>query len=302
MSSRVAADQAKTLCVRGENNMPVAFVDGVETYYETRGSGSPLLMFAPGGFDATVEKWLEASAWKGMNALDALSAEHTLVVYDRRESGKSGGKLERLSWMSYTRQAKALLDHLQIDSAYILGGCMGCSVALAFAAHYPGATRALLLHWPVGGYRWKIAGLDRFERHYKFAQQHGLKGVIERAQAGKSFWADPESGPWASVIGRDRRFAAEFAAQDLDRYLGIVRTSGRTFFDRDTVTGPEPEELMGIKSPALIIPGDDPSHATSGAHYLRECLSHREFWNVMPPEQTTRDVCDRILEFCRANG
>ena len=281
--------------------MPVAVVDGVECYYELRGSGSPLLMFAPGGFDATVEKWLEASAWKGMNALDALAAEHTLIVYDRRESGRSGGRVERLSWGCYTRQAKALLEHLKIDSAYILGDCMGCSVALAFAVHYPAATRALLLHWPVGGFRWKTAGLDRFERHYKFAQQHGLKEIIERAHAGKSFWADPESGPWASVIEHNRGFAAELAGHDLDRYLGIVLTSGRTLFDRDTATGPEPEELIGIKSPALIIPGDDPSHATSGAHYLRECLPHREFWNIMPPEQTTPKVCDRILEFCRAN-
>jgi pimeloyl-ACP methyl ester carboxylesterase len=282
--------------------MPVAVTDGVETYYETRGSGSPLLMFAPGGFDATVEKWLVASAWKGINALDALAAEHTLIVYDRRESGQSGGRVERLDWASYTRQAKALLDYLRIDSAYVFGGCMGCSVALAFGAHYPKATRALLLHWPVGGVRWKIGGLARFHRHYEFARQHGLNKVIERAHTGKSFWADPESGPWASVIERDQRFADEFAAQDLERYLGIVLTSGRGFFDRDTATGPEPEELMGIKSPALIIPGDDPSHATSGAHYLRECLPQNEFWNVMPPEQTTRKVCDRILEFCRDRG
>jgi pimeloyl-ACP methyl ester carboxylesterase len=280
--------------------MPVAVVDGVETYYETRGSGSPLLMFAPGGFDATVEKWLVASAWKGINALDALAAEHTLIVYDRRESGQSGGRVERLDWASYTRQAKALLDYLKIDSVYVLGGCMGCSVALAFGTHYPKATLALLLHWPVGGVRWKAGGLERFHRHYDFARQHGLNKVIERAHTGKSFWADPESGPWASVIERDQRFADEFAAQDLERYLGIVSTSGRGFFDRDTATGPEPEELMGIKSPALIIPGDDPSHATSGAHYLRECLPQNEFWNVMPPEQTTRKVCDRILEFCRA--
>jgi pimeloyl-ACP methyl ester carboxylesterase len=282
--------------------MAVAVVDGVETYYETRGLGSPLLMFAPGGFDATVEKWLVASAWKGINALDALAAEHTLIVYDRRESGQSGGRVERLDWASYTRQAKALLDHLKIDSAYVFGGCMGCSVALAFAAHYPKATRALLLHWPVGGYRWKVGGLERFHRHYEFARQHGLREVIERTHTGKSFWADPQAGPWASVIERDQRFADEFAAQDLERYLGIVSTSGRGFFDRDTATGPEPEELMGIKSPALIIPGDDPSHATSGAHYLRECLPQNEFWNVMPPEQTTRKVCDRILEFCRDRG
>ncbi len=282
--------------------MPTAVIDGLEVYYETKGSGSPLLMFAPGGFDATVDKWVAASAWTGINALDALAAEHTVVVYDRRESGRSGGRVEHLKWGSYTRQAKALLDHLRIDSAYVMGGCMGCSVALAFGVDYPQATRGLLLHWPVGGYRWKVNGLDRFRRHYDFAKANGLKPVAERAQTGKSFWADPESGPWASVIARDVRFAENFVARDLDRYLGMVVTSGRGFFDRDTATGPEPEELMGIKAPALIIPGDDSSHATSGAHYLRECLPNNEFWPVMPPEQTTRKVCDRILEFRRVHG
>ncbi|MGH7827064.1 MAG: alpha/beta fold hydrolase [Candidatus Binatia bacterium] len=282
--------------------MALATIDGLEVHYEIYGSGSPIMMFAPGGFDATMDKWRVASAWTGMNALEALAKEHTLVLYDRRESGKSGGRVERLGWATYTRQAKALLDHLDISSAYVMGGCMGCSVALAFGVHYPEATRALLLHWPVGGYRWKAAGLERFGRHGSLARQHGLSGVVERARAGKSFWLDPEAGPWASVIERDTHFAERFMAQDLERYLGIIATSARSFFDRDTATGPEPEELMGIKALALIIPGDDPSHATSGAHYLRECLPHSEFWNVMPAEQTTRKVCDRILDFCRTHS
>jgi pimeloyl-ACP methyl ester carboxylesterase len=282
--------------------MPIAIVDGLEVNYEKRGSGPPLLLFAPGGFDATVDKWLAASAWKDINALDALAQEHTVIGYDRRESGQSGGKVERLSWASYTKQAKGLLDFLKIDSASVLGGCMGCSVALAFAVHYPEATRAVLLHWPVGGYRWKISGLDRFQRHYNFVKQNGLKGVVERARVGKSFWLDPEAGPWASVIARDDQFAAKFADQDLERYLGILSTSGRSLFDRDTAPGAEPEELLGVKAPALIIPGDDPSHATSGAHYLRECLPDAEFWNVMPPDQNTRKVCDRILEFSRIHS
>ena len=97
------------------------------------------------------------------------------------------------------------------------------------------------------------------------------------------------------LIARD----GAFAAQDPERYLGTVITSGRSLFDRDTAPGAEPEEVLGVKVPSLIIPGDDPSHATSGAHYLRELLPKADFWNVMPPEQTTQKVCDRILEFTR---
>ena len=279
--------------------MPSATVDGLEVYYETRGSGPPLLMLAPGGFDGTIDKWVAASAWKGINALEKLSSEFQVIVYDRRESGKSGGRVEKLRWELYAQQAKGLLDYLKIDSAFILGGCMGCSVALAFAACFPRAARALLLHWPVGGYRWKSNSRARFARHAAFTRERGLAGVVERAQEKKSFWEDPESGPWAPCISRDANFAEAFRSQDQERYLGIVEACGPALFDRDTAPGAEPEELLGIKAPALVIPGDDPSHATSGAHYLRECLPNSEFWNVMPPEQTTERICDRIIGFCR---
>jgi len=281
--------------------MPTATIDHLEVSYVTRGSGPALLMLAPGGFDATMEKWSTAGVWKGMQPLDSLSREFTVVAYDRRESGASGGRVERLSWPLFAEQAKHVLDHLGIRKAFVLGGCMGCSVATAFAARFPEATQGLILHWPVGGYRWKLNGGDRLARHVRFTRENGLAGVVKRAHAGKSFWQDPEAGPWASVIVRDSRFADEFQEQDLDRYLGLVAASARALFDRDTPPGAEPEELMAMKVPALIIPGDDPAHATSGAHYLRELLPQPEFWTVMPPEQTPERVRDRILEFGRAH-
>ena len=37
--------------------MPTTLIDGISTRYETQGSGPPLLMFSPGGFDATIEIW-----------------------------------------------------------------------------------------------------------------------------------------------------------------------------------------------------------------------------------------------------
>lgn len=279
--------------------MPTATLDGIETYYETHGSGAPILMCAPGGFDATIEKWRSASAWTGTDAIKALAAEHQVIVYDRRECGRSGGRVERLAWANYTKQGKALLDHLKVDAAWIMGGCMGCSVALAFGVHYPEMTRGLVLHWPVGGYRWKLNSQARFTRHYNFTHQNGLAGVVERGRTSKNFWQDPESGPWAGLIASDKDFAERFAQQDLERYLGVIFTTGRTLFDRDTAPGAEPEEVMAIKTPSLIIPGDDQSHATSAAHYLRELLPKSDFWNVMPPDQTTTNVCQRILAFCR---
>jgi pimeloyl-ACP methyl ester carboxylesterase len=130
--------------------MATATIDGLTVNYMTRGKGSALLMLAPGGFDATMAKWTTSGVWKGMKPLDTLADDFTIVAYDRRESGSSGGRVERLSWALFADQAKGLLDHLKISDAYVLGGCIGCSVALAFAARHPEATRGLILHWPVG--------------------------------------------------------------------------------------------------------------------------------------------------------
>jgi pimeloyl-ACP methyl ester carboxylesterase len=281
--------------------MPTAIIDGLQVNYLTRGSGPALLMLAPGGFDATMEKFRTAGVWKEMRPLDTLTGDFTVIAYDRRESGASGGRVEKLTWSLFAEQAKGLMGHLGIRDAFVLGGCMGCSVALAFAARFPEATRGLVLHWPVGGYRWKMNGGDRFARHTRFARENGLGGVVKRAHAGQSFWQDPEAGPWASVIVRDQEFADAFENQDPERYVGTVAASGRTLFDRDMPPGAEPEEMMAMKMPAVILAGDDPAHATSGAHYLRELLPKAEFWPVMPPEQTPDRVRERIIEFGRAH-
>src|SRR6266705_2965195 len=166
--------------------MPTAIIDGLQVNYLTRGSGPVLLMLAPGGFDATMEKFRTAGVWTEMRPLDTLTGDFTVIAYDRRESGASGGRVERLTWSLFAEQAKGLMGHLGIHDAFVLGGCMGCSVALAFAARFPEATRGLILHWPVGGYRWKMNGGDRFARHTRFARENGLGGVVKRAHAGQS--------------------------------------------------------------------------------------------------------------------
>jgi pimeloyl-ACP methyl ester carboxylesterase len=89
--------------------MPTVTIDHLEVSYVTRGSGPALLMLAPGGFDATMEKWATAGVWKGMQPLDTLTRDFTMVAYDRRESGRSGGRVERLSWLLFAEQARALL-------------------------------------------------------------------------------------------------------------------------------------------------------------------------------------------------
>ena len=71
----------------------------------------------------------------------------------------------------------------------------------------------------------------------------------------------------------------------------------RTMFDRDTAPGAEPEDLLRLDIPALIVPGRDAAHATSAARYLEECLPRADYWDVSVAGQTEETVPARIMEF-----
>jgi hypothetical protein len=70
--------------------------------------------------------------------------------------------------------------------------------------------------------------------------------------------------------------------------------------DRDTAPGAEPQDLMKLQVPALVVPGRDESHATSAARYLEECLPRSEYWDVPPDAQTADNAPERVLRFLEA--
>ena len=278
--------------------MATATTDGIETRYEVVGSGPPLLLFAPGGFDATIEKWSTLGVYARVKPVAALSTRYTCIQFDRRESGQSGGRVEPITWSHYVRQAKGLLDHLGIERAHLMGGCMGCAPVVAFAVAHPKATLSMILWWPVGGARYRIKGQQRFREHLAFVREHGLAQVAELVRAeGKAFGADPRGGPWAAVIKRDASFADAYAKLDRDTYVRTVETMSRALLDRDTAPGAEPEELLALQVPALVVPGRDESHATSAARYLEECIPGAQYWDAPPAEQTEASAPPRLLEF-----
>jgi pimeloyl-ACP methyl ester carboxylesterase len=279
--------------------VPTAVIDGISTHYDVIGSGPALLMFSPGGFDATIDKWSTQGIYARIKPVDHLSREYTCIVFDRRETGQSGGRVERITWSHYAAQGKGLLDHLGVEQAHVMGACMGCGPALALAVAHGERVRSLLLYWPVGGARYRITGHLRFAQHLAFVQQQGLAAVVTLAQEGKSFGQDPRGGPWVGVIRRDQDFAAAFAAQEVERYMLTVASMARTLLDRDTAPGAEPEDLLRLDVPALVVPGSDATHVTSAARYLQECLRRSEYWDVPVERQTADTAPARMLEFLR---
>ena len=283
--------------------MPTTIIDGISTRYDVLGSGPPLLMYSPGGFDATLEKWSTQGVYAKIKLLDHLPKTYTCIVFDRRECGQSGGRVERVTWAHYVAQGKGLLDHLKIEHAHIMGGCMGCCPVAAFGVMHPETTLSMILYWPVGGARYRLSSNQRFAEHLAYVAQNGLQAVADlAAKDGQPFGRDPRGGPWASVLKHDRAFAESYVKQNVEPYKLAVAGMGRTLFDRDTAPGAEPEDLLRLDIPALIIPGHDASHATSAARYLEECLPKSEYWDVPPAEQTEATAPGRLLEFLAGVG
>ncbi len=282
--------------------MATAVIDGINTRYEVVGSGDPLLLFAPGGFDATLDKWTTLGVYAKTRMLDHLARSYRCILFDRREAGDSGGHVQRITWADYIRQGKGLLEHLGVERAHVMGGCMGCSPAVAFGVAYPESTSSMVLFWPVGGAKYRISSHLRFAEHLGYVQQHGLEAVVTIARAGKPFGQDPRGGPWSSVIRRDPSFAASYTRLDAKQYQLMVIGTCRALFDRDTAPGAEAEDMLRLQIPALIVPGRDPSHATSAARYLEECLPRSEYWDVAVEEQTEQNVPGRLLKFLERVG
>jgi pimeloyl-ACP methyl ester carboxylesterase len=278
--------------------MASAIIGGIATRYEVAGSGPPILMYAPGGFNAVVESWSTLGIYAKTKMLDHLQKQFTCIMFDRRECGQSGGRVEAVTWEHFVAQGKGLLEQLGIARAHVMGGCMGCPPVAAFAVAHPETVLSMVLYWPVGGAKYRISSHQRFAEHLAFVASDGLDGVVALvAKEGKPFGADPRGGPWASVIKHDRAFAEAYAAQHAERYRDICDRMCRALFDRDTAPGVEPEALMRVDIPALVVPGHDAAHATSAARYLEECLPRSDYWDVAVAQQTEDNVPGRIVDF-----
>jgi len=280
--------------------MPTAIIDGISTRYDTVGSGPPLLMFSPGGFDGTIEKWSTAGVYARTKMMEHLPKQFTCIVFDRREAGQSGGRVEKVGWPQYVAQGKGLLEHLKIKRAHLMGGCMGCCPVVALAVAHPEMVQSMVLYWPVGGAKYRMNSHQRFTLHLAYVQEHGLAEVVALAKTGgKSFGEDPRGGPWAAVVRRDPAFADAYASQDVEKYKALLVAMSRGLCDRDTAPGAEPEDMMRLDIPALIVPGQDVSHATSAARYLQECLPRADYWDIPVAEQAESNVPARLIDFLR---
>ncbi|HKY28394.1 MAG TPA: alpha/beta fold hydrolase [Pyrinomonadaceae bacterium] len=104
-------------------------------YYEVHGGGEPLLMIQGWGMDIT--------GWQYI--LEPLSNVFKVILLDNRGMGRSEVTAGQYTTRLLADDAAALLDHLHIDNAHVLGWSMGGMIAQELALAHPEKVDRLIL-------------------------------------------------------------------------------------------------------------------------------------------------------------
>ena len=110
-------------------------VNQADLYYEIHGHGEPLLMLQGWGMDIT--------GWQYI--LEPLSQVFQVILLDNRGTGRSEVTPGEYTTRLLADDAAALLDHLKIRNAHVLGWSMGGMIAQELALAYPRKVNRLIL-------------------------------------------------------------------------------------------------------------------------------------------------------------
>ena len=210
--------------------MPTLRVNGVDIYYESAGSGPPLLLIH--GLGSCTADW--------ENQFSHFAKSRRVISMDVRGHGKSGRPPGPYSVEAFARDAVALLDELNASPADVLGLSMGGMIAFQMAVDSPKAVRSLIVlnSGPAVIFK-KLSQHIMIRMRFVIIRLFGMKALgrmISRA-------VFPEPG---QEQFRDR-FAATIGANDPTAYkAALAAIIGWSVEDR----------IPGIRCPVLILSSD----------------------------------------------
>jgi pimeloyl-ACP methyl ester carboxylesterase len=177
--------------------------DGVELEYEVSGTDEPVV-FIHGAFIA--------DTFRPLLAEPSLAGHYRLILYHRRGYAGSSRASEPVSVAQQAADCRALLRHLGVERAHVVGHSYGGDVALQLALDIPGVVHSLALLEPglmVGasaqGYRESLArGVERYREagaevvvdEFLQARWPGYRATLDRVLPGAFAQAVADAETW----------------------------------------------------------------------------------------------------------
>lgn len=228
-----------------------ADINGTKLHYEMKGEGTAVVLLHAGV--ANMGMW-EAQ-------MDAFAEKHRVVRYDLRGWGKSAlvpGEF------SAHEDLRALLVHLGIEQAALVGCSWGGKVSMDFALLYPGMVTALVLVGSgLGGYDFTMAGIADKMTAIDKAHQQGDKALM--AELITQIWFD---GPGRTPKQVDAGLRAQAYAMAL-QMVSRPQVEGVS----EVVLEPHAiERLTEITIPTLLLVGE---HDAKDIFIIAELLATR---------------------------
>ena len=191
--------------------MPIAVINGIALYWELSGQAGDPLVLVHGS-------WGDHHGWDRI--VPALARSFRVLIYDRRGHSRSERPTAQGSVREDVADLGALIEHLGLAPAHILGNSFGGSIVLRLAAERPDLFRSVLVHEP------PLFGLIEEPAARKVVQtsQERVRVVIELLEKGemeagaRQFMETIAFGPgaWEQLPGELRQTFIFNAATFLD--------------------------------------------------------------------------------------
>lgn len=253
--------------------MPLADLGERRVYYQVHGSGPPVLLI--NGLGADHAAWALQTEY--------LAASFRVVVFDNPGVGRTEGPPGPYTTALFADTAAALLRHLGIDRAHVVGASMGGLIAQQLAVRHPGLVRSLVLHcswWRADPYTQAL-----IRSWQAFARSAGMLELARQIWlwvfTPRFFEERPET-----LADLERRLLADPYAQTAEAFCHQAEAC---------LSHPALEEVRGIRAPTLITVGErdiltPPAHSWAlheripgSILHLWPDMGHAPFWEI--PDQ-----------------
>jgi proline iminopeptidase len=232
--------------------------DNVRLYYEETGAGTPILFVHEFASDHR--------GWEPQ--MRAFGQRYRCITYSARGYLPSDVPVDAnaYSYEHVMRDAVAVLDHLKIDKAHLIGLSMGGYTALQVALNHPQRVRSMVLAGTGSGFERDF--VDEFHKHSK-----AVGDTFERegsAAVARTYGMGPSRVPF---LLKDPRGFAEFSRQLAEHDAKGSANMSRGFQGGRPSLLDFEAEIKKLSTPALIVVGDEDERCIQASLFLKRTLT-----------------------------